>query len=86
MRLFTPTVAECLDQVSKVDRLIWAMETPWLPSIRQLVNLTAPVEYSCESWMILSVESAFRIPEAEAPLPRIPVQPISYDEAEVILK
>lgn len=26
------------------------------------------------------------MPEAEAPLPKIPVQPIGYDEAEVLLK
>lgn len=31
-------------------------------------------------------ESAFRLPEAETLLPKIPVQPIGYDEAEVLLR
>ena len=30
--------------------------------------------------------SAYRIPEPEAHLPKIPCQPIGYDEAEVILR
>lgn len=32
-----------------------------------------------------STDSAFRIPEAEAPVPKIPVQPISYHDAGYIL-
>lgn len=32
------------------------------------------------------LESAYRIPQSEAKLPRIPVQPIGYDEAEILLK
>ncbi|XP_046440416.1 glutamate carboxypeptidase 2-like [Daphnia pulex] len=33
-----------------------------------------------------ALEGAYRLPEAEAPLPKIPVQPIGYDEAEVLLR
>jgi hypothetical protein len=33
-----------------------------------------------------AVESAYRIPESEAPLPSIAVQPIGYDEAELLLQ
>jgi len=31
-------------------------------------------------------DGAFRIPIEEAPLPKIPVQPIGYDEAEILLR
>lgn len=34
----------------------------------------------------LDQEGAYRLPETEAPLPKIPVQPIGYDEAEVLLR
>ena len=33
-----------------------------------------------------NLDGAFRLPEDEAPLPKIPVQPIGYDEAEVLLR
>ena len=33
-----------------------------------------------------AIEGAYRIPESEAPLPSIAVQPIGYDEAEVFLR
>ena len=44
--------------------------------------------YDIQSFKYFTVglDSAFRIPESEAALPRIPVQPIGYDEAEVFLK
>jgi len=32
------------------------------------------------------IDSAYRKPESEATLPRIPVQPIGYKEAEELLK
>lgn len=35
-------------------------------------------------WGLL--EGAYRLPETEAPLPKIPVQPIGYDEAEILLR
>ena len=36
--------------------------------------------------LLMIKESAYRLSEAEAPLPKIPVQPIGYDEAEVLLR
>ncbi|KAK4016643.1 hypothetical protein OUZ56_031605 [Daphnia magna] len=33
-----------------------------------------------------ALEGAYRLPETEAPLPKIPVQPIGYDEAEILLR
>ncbi|XP_057377944.1 N-acetylated-alpha-linked acidic dipeptidase 2-like [Daphnia carinata] len=33
-----------------------------------------------------AIESAYRIPQSQAMLPNIPVQPIGYDEAEILLR
>ena len=42
--------------------------------------------YNNENLLCENVESAYRIPESQANLPRIPVQPVGYDEAEVLLR
>lgn len=36
--------------------------------------------------VLTKLDGAFRLPMEEAPLPKIPVQPIGYDEAEVLLQ
>ena len=56
--------------------------TPFYPSIGPHVYLLHTLSYNNYSY---NAESAYRIPESKADLPRIPVQPIGYDEAEILL-
>lgn len=60
--------------------------TPFYPAIGKNKFFKNSFNQNSNQMVHAITESAYRIPESSANLPYIPVQPIGYDEAEILLR